>query len=96
MVKTTAYFEGTVLIERPYLRREWCERVRVDAEERNTQPDGRIQHWGRVPEMAEALAERSGKSPEESTDYLRVVTLDDGETIHNAMPDRNYARRKRR
>jgi len=44
--------------------------VRVEA-----QPDGRVRHWGFVPEL--------GK-------YLRVVTLDDGETIHNAFPDRRF------
>jgi len=39
------------------------------------QPDGRIRHWIFIPEL--------GK-------YLRVVTLDDGETVHNAFPDRNF------
>jgi hypothetical protein len=27
--------------------------------------------------------------------YLRVVTLDDGETVHTAYPDRNFARRRK-
>ncbi|MGK7938614.1 MAG: hypothetical protein AB4062_00350 [Crocosphaera sp.] len=35
----------------------------------------RIRHWCYIEEL--------GK-------YLRVVTLDDGETIHNAFPDRNF------
>lgn len=45
------------------------------------QQTGRIRPWGFVEEI--------GK-------YLRVVTLADGETIHNAMPDRNFTRRRRR
>jgi hypothetical protein len=43
---------------------------------RETQPDGRIRHWGIVPELQGRV--------------LRVVTLEDGETIHNAFPDRNF------
>ncbi|MGH3088951.1 MAG: hypothetical protein ACRDSJ_16735 [Rubrobacteraceae bacterium] len=83
-------------MKRPYLDLEWCERVRQNPEEAETQENGRIRHWAEVPELAEALAEGTGKKPEESTSYLRVVTLEDGETIHNAMPDGNYARKKRR
>jgi hypothetical protein len=39
------------------------------------QPDGRMRYWGYVA--------RLGK-------WLRVVTLADGETVHNAFFDRNY------
>jgi hypothetical protein len=42
---------------------------------REVQPDGRIRFWVHVPEL-----ER----------HLRVVTLEDGETVHNAFPDRDY------
>ena len=43
------------------------------------QPDGRIRHWSRVDLAG------TGKS------YIpRVVTLEDGETVHNAFFDRNY------
>jgi hypothetical protein len=37
--------------------------------------NGRIRHWGFVEEL--------GK-------YLRVVVLDDGETIHTAFPNRRF------
>lgn len=40
------------------------------------QPDGRIRYWAKVEE-------RGGK-------YLRVVTLEDGLTIHNAFIDRGF------
>lgn len=39
------------------------------------QSNGRIQHWGYVDEL--------GK-------YLRVITLADGQTVHNAFPDRGF------
>jgi hypothetical protein len=75
-VKTTWYFEERVLkIKRPYLRREWCEAVVANPLSTEVQSDGRVRHWAFVDDL--------GK-------YLRVVTLDDGETIHNAMPDRRF------
>ena len=43
------------------------------------QADGRIRHWGRVNLPGEQKAR-----------ILRVVTLDDGKTLHNAFIDRNY------
>ncbi len=75
-MKTTRYFEEQVLRKRPYLRREWCEQVLANPTRREIQSDGRIRYWGQI----EALASR----------YLRVVTLEDGETVHNAFPDRRF------
>lgn len=43
------------------------------------QTDGRIRHWGRVILPGEAEAR-----------ILRVVTLEDGATLHNAFLDRGY------
>lgn len=60
------------------------------------QSDGRWRFWGFVAELQEELARRSGRRVEEEVGYLRVVTLEDGETLHSAMPDRNYDRRQRR
>ena len=74
-MKTTRYFEEQVLRKRAYLAREWCERALREAVQREVQPDGRIRHWVFIPEL--------GK-------YLRVVTLEDGETVHNAFPDRGF------
>lgn len=76
-MKTTRYFEEQVLRKRPYLQREWCERVLAQPLKREVQPDGRIRFWAPIPEL-------DGRVP-------RVVTLEDGETIHNAFPDRNFA-----
>ncbi len=75
-VKTTWYFEERVLkIKRPYLKRDWCEAVVRGPVRIEVQSDGRIRHWAFVEELGR---------------YLRVVTLEDGETIHNAMPDRRF------
>jgi hypothetical protein len=75
-MKTTRYFEEQVLRKRPYLKREWCERIVNNPIRRADQPDGRIRFWGRVPDLGDR--------------ELRVVTLPDGETIHNAFPDRGF------
>lgn len=75
-MKTTRYFEERVLVKRPYLKREWCEQALTEFAHREAQPeDGRIRYWVFIDEL--------GK-------YLRVITLADGETVHNAFPDRNF------
>ena len=74
-MKTTRYFEEQVLVKRPYLKREWCQQTIQNPARREIEPNGRIRNWLYISEL--------GK-------YLRVVTLDDGETIHNAFPDRNF------
>jgi hypothetical protein len=71
----TEYFEK-VLRKRPYLKREWCTRV-LDAPIRSEpQEKNRFRFWGSIPEL-------QGK-------YLRVVTLADKVTIHNAFLDRRF------
>jgi hypothetical protein len=75
-VKTTRYFDEQVLRKRPYLQPEWCERVLSNPLRHEIQPDGRIRWWGIIDEL-------DGR-------VLRVVTLEDGETVHNAFPDRRY------
>jgi len=71
----TEYFEK-VLRKRPYLKREWCTRV-VDAPARSEpQEKNRYRFWGAVPEL-------KGR-------YLRVVTLADKVTLHNAFLDRRF------
>ena len=75
-MKTTRYFREQVLRKRPYNSLEWCERIVRQPLAREAQPDGRIRYWGSIPELEGRI--------------LRVVTLEDGETIHNAFPDRNF------
>lgn len=78
-LKTTRYFEEQVLRKRPYIRRDWCREVLAAPLRRETQDDGRIRFWGRVIDV-----------PEVPPRVLRVVTLADGETVHNAFFDRNF------
>lgn len=65
--------------KRPYIQREWCEAVLAAPIRREVQSDGRIRLWGRITQAGETQAR-----------YLRIVTLEDGETVHNAFFDRNF------
>lgn len=78
-MKTTRYFEEQVLRKRPYIKREWCEYVLNNPSSSERQEDKRIKFWAYIAEIDH---------------YLRVITLEDGETIHNAFPDRNYKEEK--
>lgn len=72
----TRYFEKEVLRKRSYIKKEWCERVVENPVKLETQEDNRYRFWAPVEEM-------EGR-------YLRVVTLEDKRTIHNAFPDRGF------
>ena len=74
-MKTTRYFEEQVLRKRPYIKREWCEQALQNPIRREVQPDRRIRQWVIVEELDK---------------YLRVVSLEDSETVLNAFPDRNF------
>jgi len=80
-MKTTRYFVEQVLRKRPYLTDAMCAAVITAPLRRETQDDGRIRHWGETRLQGEA----EPRIP-------RVVTLDDGETLHNAFLDRNFRR----
>ena len=58
------------------IRIEWIEKVIKNPEFEVVQSDGRIRRWGRIDEAG-------GKA-------LRVVLLEDGETVHNAFFDRRF------
>lgn len=76
MTKLTPSFRNEILRKRPYLTEEFCRRVTEDPERKEVQPNGRIRFWRKIGELG-------GK-------YLRVVTLNDGETIHHAFIDRGF------
>ena len=78
-MKQTEYFKRRVLGDRTYIDLAWCEAIVREPEATEVQPDGRVRHWGFVPEL--------GK-------HLRVVTLGDHETLHNAFPDRSFKPRE--
>jgi hypothetical protein len=72
----TAYFENEVLRKRPYVRKEWCIRVLENPIRSEPQEKNRYRFWGRIEELEGRV--------------LRVVTLEDKITIHNAFPDRGF------
>jgi hypothetical protein len=56
---------------------EWIQRAIDHPVKETIQRDGRIRRWAPISEM-------NGK-------FLRVVLLEDGETVHNAFFDRGFA-----
>ncbi|MCY4575183.1 MAG: hypothetical protein OXC55_01035 [Chloroflexi bacterium] len=78
-MKTTRYFEEQVRRKRPYIELEWCAQVIASPIHQEHQADGRLRFWGEVTAPGESRPR-----------YLRVVTLEDGETIHNAFFDRGF------
>jgi hypothetical protein len=74
--KFTEYFEKEVLRKRPYIKKDWCIHVLKNPIYVEQQEGNRFRFWGTVEQL-------KGK-------ILRVVTLEDKITIHNAFPDRGY------
>jgi hypothetical protein len=74
--KYTDYFEKEVLRKRPYLKKEWCVYVLENSVRSEPQEHNRYRFWAAIPDL-------DGR-------YLRVVTLEDKLTIHNAFPDRGF------
>ena len=75
-MKTTQYFE--YMRKRPdraIIKDEWIERVVQFSVKIDVQSDGRIKKWAWIDE--------EGK-------FLRVILLEDGETVHNAFFDRSF------
>jgi len=59
--------------DRAYIKDEWIEEVINNPIHSEVQSDGRIRKWAKIEDV--------GK-------YLRVILLEDGETVHNAFFDR--------
>ena len=78
-MNTTRYFLEQVIVKRPYIQIEWCETIVTAPLSGLRQSDGRCRFWGRI------IDPRDGK-----TRILRVVTLEDGVTLHNAFFDRGF------
>jgi hypothetical protein len=76
-MKTTQYFRYTrQRPDRVMILDEWIERVIRNPLREEIQTDGRIRRWGRISEMENRA--------------LRIILLEDGETVHNAFFDRNF------
>ena len=76
---TTRYFDEQVLRKRPYIDPAQCAAIIADPLRREIQEDGRIRFWGSIILTGETEPR-----------MLRVVTFEDGTTIHNAFLDRNF------
>ena len=76
-LKFTRYFAHTHdRKDRKDIRLEWIERTAAHPIREQVQADGRIRRWARI-------SEAGGK-------VLRVVLLEDGQTVHNAFFDRSF------
>ena len=80
-MKTTRCFDEQVLRKRPHIDPVWCVEVIAAPLRREAQPDGRIRFRGEISTGGET-----------DPRVRRVVTLADGETIHNAFFDRGFRR----
>jgi hypothetical protein len=74
--KFTDYFENEVIRKRPYLKKAWCIRVCEKPLKIEPQENNRYRFWGEIEELEGRI--------------LRVITLEDKKTIHNAFPDRRF------
>ena len=76
-MKTTQYFEFIRRrADRSIIKDEWIQYTIENSIHEETQKDGRIRRWAKIEEA-------EGK-------YLRVILLEDGETVHNAFFDRRF------
>lgn len=76
-MKVTDYFQATRLrLDRAAISTTRILRVCRFPEFQQIQPDERIRRWARIQEA-------EGR-------WLRVVLLNDGETVHNAFFDRSF------
>ena len=62
--------------DRVGIKSEWIEKAIANPLKVETQTDGRMRYWAKIEE-------NEGR-------YLRVILLEDGETVHNAFFDRNF------
>jgi hypothetical protein len=76
-MKVTEYFRHTrSRPDRAMIRDEWIEQVVRQPLREERQSDGRIRRWARIAAMDNRA--------------LRVILLEDGETVHNAFFDRDF------
>ena len=75
-MKTTRYFQYTrKRPDRILIKDDWIEFVINNPVKVEVQSDGRIRKWAKITQVNK---------------YLRVILLDDGDTVHNAFFDRAF------
>jgi hypothetical protein len=62
--------------DRASIKDEWVEHTMLHPVHEEIQSDGRIRRWAKIEEA--------------DNSYLRVILLEDGETVHNAFFDRRF------
>jgi hypothetical protein len=73
---TTQYFEYTrKRADCALIKEDWINSVIGQPEKVEVQSDGRIRKWAKISELGKVL---------------RVILLEDGETVHNGFFDRSY------
>ena len=76
-MKFTPYFQHVrTRPDRSAIQIEWIELTVAEPDAEQTQEDGRLRRWKKI----DAAGGR----------YLRVILLEDGETVHNAFFDRRF------
>ncbi len=76
-MKTTDYFDYVrARPDRRIILDVWILKVIKAPMQQSVQPDGRIRLWGEIAEAENKI--------------LRVVLLEDGQTVHNAFFDRSF------
>ena len=76
-MKFTEYFWSTrQRPDREWIKFEWIQYVIDHPVREHIQTDGRIRRWARIGEAGNK--------------YLRVILLEDGETVHNAFFDSSF------
>ncbi len=78
--KKTKYFEYIYSnrADRKIIKEEWIVDTIKNPDYEEIQKDGRIRRWKYIKEIKK---------------FLRVILLEDGETVHNAFLDRTFERR---
>ena len=84
-MKATDYYRNTARLKHPEITEEAAREVIRNPERIVKQDNGRFQYYGKV-----TFADGS------RTMYARVITLPDGETLHNVFPDGRYTRKAKR
>ena len=67
--------------DRAIIKEEWILKTINNPIKTEIQTDGRIRKWSYIEEVRK---------------YLRVILLEDGETVHNAFFDRNFKEEEER
>lgn len=84
-MKATDYYRNFARFNHPEITEEAAHEVMRNPARTEVQANGRVRYFGKV-----TFADGS------RTMYARVITLPDGETLHNVFPDSGFTRKTKR